>query len=770
MLTRGTSKFKSLKGRLNGMPIIIAGPILRRVEKNSVTVWFASKKALSDVILEVINPKNKIVLSSHQEKTVALGKNLHVLAVTATLGKGLKMKETYLYNITFGEKNLSSKGIVAASNEDFRAFYCYGDHVLPSFVLPEDITKLKIIHGSCRKPHGGKIDALSGLDRILEASVNDVSRPQLQIFTGDQIYADDVSDILLYILRDAEDTLMNWDSGTELLPEELSLEQMMPGNRQNTVAPSPDKTVKGKLTSSHAKSHLITLSEFYCMYLFVWSDVLWPRNFPSINEVVTSLNDPIYKKIFDDIKDTKQKIEEGRIGELIDKVIESGNPIPPEVITYSDELSALNSFTNSLRFVRRGLANIPTYMIFDDHDVTDDWFLTREWFTNTMGQDSLSRRIIQNGMAAYAVFQAWGNTPDLFSNGHGQKLLGLMSSLVTTGNQAQIFNEIGDKVLPDLKNHQRELTGSKIPWHYNLEFKDFRLIILDTRTQRGYPSSAGSPALLKGQAINEQLPDRNADKEVTIIVSPAPVFGDIKIEEIQEISSYWSGMYTNDLEAWTFNSAAYESFIHHIASYGRVVCLSGDVHYSFSVSVKYWNERDSGKSRAAIAQLCCSSLKNSDSNTLSTNSWYLRPPSEKIFFVTWPTNGKHVKDLRGRDNSPKFVNVLANKLVKIKSPPFYPMIREGHNHKIQSRYYLAYIRNGKSSTFKDTVVGTDNIGVISFNWPENNQSEKKVIHSLWYSSPASSKLISQFDNPFQLNTIHEVPLVIPTDTEPHPGD
>ena len=40
----------------------------------------------------------------------------------------------------------------------------------------------------------------------------------------------------------------------------------------------------------------------------------------------------------------------------------------------------LRDFERGLAKVRRVLANIPTYMMFDDHDVTDDWNLNPMWF------------------------------------------------------------------------------------------------------------------------------------------------------------------------------------------------------------------------------------------------------------------------------------------------------------------------------------------------------------------------------------------------------
>jgi len=60
--------------------------------------------------------------------------------------------------------------------------------------------------------------------------------------------------------------------------------------------------------------------------------------------------------------------------------------------------------------VRRALANVPTYMIFDDHDVTDDWNLTARWRDRVRASPA-GRRIVANALAAYWAFQGWGNDP-----------------------------------------------------------------------------------------------------------------------------------------------------------------------------------------------------------------------------------------------------------------------------------------------------------------------------------------------------------------------
>jgi hypothetical protein len=63
---------------------------------------------------------------------------------------------------------------------------------------------------------------------------------------------------------------------------------------------------------------------------------------------------------------------------------------------------------------RPGLAHLPTLMIFDDHDITDDWNLSAQWEETAYGHP-FSKRIIGNALLAYMLCQGWGNNPDAFS-------------------------------------------------------------------------------------------------------------------------------------------------------------------------------------------------------------------------------------------------------------------------------------------------------------------------------------------------------------------
>ena len=85
----------------------------------------------------------------------------------------------------------------------------------------------------------------------------------------------------------------------------------------------------------------------------------------------------------------------------------------------SDETkNNLKILNQTLPKVRRAMANISTFMIFDDHDVTDDWNLNPAWrdrvFTSPLGKAN-----VRNAMMAYALFQDWGNRADSYNRvGH----------------------------------------------------------------------------------------------------------------------------------------------------------------------------------------------------------------------------------------------------------------------------------------------------------------------------------------------------------------
>lgn len=85
-------------------------------------------------------------------------------------------------------------------------------------------------------------------------------------------------------------------------------------------------------------------------------------------------------------------------------------PQPPTLTAerrqrYALEQSRIDAFKAGLGGVGRALAHLPSLMIFDDHDVTDDWNLSAQWEETAYGHP-FSKRIIGNALLAYLLCQA----------------------------------------------------------------------------------------------------------------------------------------------------------------------------------------------------------------------------------------------------------------------------------------------------------------------------------------------------------------------------
>jgi len=589
-----------LAERFDRLPLILTGPILRRTEQHAVTVWLALKE--SQMVTLRIYAKdetgNLLEQMSGTRRTIRLGDHLHLVAVTAHStndNKGLAWGGLYYYDLFFQIVNpsddqvpetaahLSTQGILNmdSSTASLLERLVYPGHPLPGFVLPPpDLNQFRIFHGSCRKPHGVGKEMLSALDTILEDSAqNSEHRPQQLFLTGDQIYADDVAEPLLFAIIDAGTFLFSGNQEEVLPLVDVPARLLAPGNREDTVRN------KAFFTSEVPESHLISLNEYTTMYLFAWSDLLWPDDLP-IPEYI----DAYPNGLPDPVKQAKAEAE------------------------YQHKTERLRAFRSALPQVRRALANIATYMICDDHDVTDDWYLDGAWCQRVLG-NVLGRRIIFNALVAYALFQAWGNTPEQFDAPNGTALLEAVDGW--HGDESDLRVATISQVI----GLPRDFGGSgqlhcpeqALRWHYTFTGPQYHVIVMDTRTQRIYLTPNEFPGLLSPDAIDSQIiGSANKHAEVTLIISATPVLGVDFVEAIQ----FWSRLrskntYTYDPESWGLERLTFQRFLKAISTLKRVVILSGDVHFAFGSSLEYWDHNT--KATAKIVDYTSSPLLNEGS-------------------------------------------------------------------------------------------------------------------------------------------------------------
>jgi hypothetical protein len=615
--------------RIEHLPLILTGPILRRTESKAVTVWVALK-APREVTLKIYatdanGSTIKTLLLEGTRSTVPLGEQLHIVAVTAKPVKHYQLEpgQIYAYDLSFGsyEQNLPQALNSATHSPDVTVSYF--EHQLPTFAMPpEDLNDLQLAHGSCRKLHGGGQDALPMLDDLIEHYAKEPnSRLHQLFFTGDQIYGDDVADPLLWVATQVGDTLLGWEENLPFYQtpttgyEYKKPSELKPGQRTDIARDFCSFTAMHSNCPEKAKSHLLSLGEYFVSYLLVWSSILWPESLPEGKDIH---------------KDPKQARQ------------------------WDKEVRHLEDCRAQLWKVRRALANVPTYMICDDHDISDDWYLNRAWCTNVLGKP-LGRRVVQNGLLAYAVFQAWGNTPEQFqegqSGGNLLKAATIWSASAGTDEVAskeiakflglpQIEPETGlpkFKLDKDVLILDRDYPDGTLPleWHYTVRSLKHEVIVLDTRTWRGYPMREGEmgrwadgqmgrisnpkwvdegtisllmagsaiapPMLLCPTAFEKQiqkpleLTDRlqqtgESSIEITFVVLPTNLVSLRIIDVVQQWELEKGNVFNSDVgDAWNLNEVALSKLLAELFKRRqRVVVLSGDIHFGGAVRLSYW--------------------------------------------------------------------------------------------------------------------------------------------------------------------------------------
>ncbi len=590
--------------------MIIAGPILRHVSQHQLTFWLVTNKpydAQFQLFYDTDSlPTHVIDLDAQQHQQVRIGEQAFINLISIDFTQALPLNQLLAYNFIFSEDD-QQHSLVQLMPE-----LLYAQQKYPNFVIKPDVKQM--LHGSCRKPHFDSGDGLVQVDHVLADSILDVeARPAMLMMSGDQIYADDVAGPTLVAIHQVIELLGLYDeqwqgtvvnSSDELFASPLCYyqrDQLLPHDTANKAVYDKIFAASKKpiFTSVNAKNHLVTLAEVFAMYLLTWSPVMW---------------------------------------RLVN--LQSNNVADKFTETYQAETKIIERFIEGLSVVNRALAHIPTYMIFDDHDITDDWNLTRAWEEAAYGHP-FSKRIIGNTLIGYWLCQGWGNAPDKFTE----------------------FNQTAKQYFNEGKYLQQEQLINELlawdQWHYSLATTP-KVIVLDTRTQRWRSeSNAGKPSgLMDWEALSELQQELINQPEV-ILVSPAPIYGVKMIETIQRVFTFLGKPLVVDAENWMAHSGTANVMLNifrHYKTPPHFIILSGDVHYSFFYEVTHRFRRNNSR----IFQITSSGIKNQfPSGLLRLLERLNRHLYATYSPLNWFTKRRRMK-VRVRKPDPKQRNTLVN--------------------------------------------------------------------------------------------------------------
>jgi hypothetical protein len=640
------------------LPQVLAGPIIRRIEPRLCSFWIALSHPASVQVsvwrrIQVAGDTPGTVASGEPELagaiavTLAAGRRLHVRVVTVKLDPAeppFEPGQIHSYDIqvvTQSErKGLRQLGLLKnevltdhpelSVDRPLGLALGYVEDRLPSFVAaPPTIEQVRMAHCSCRKSFSPGRDALAWLDDVIEEHHADpAERPQQLFLTGDQIYADDFSAALLVMLGELAKDLMGARERlqvTTTTPNGQTIDQQFDADLHNFPAARRQKIVieLGGYTTEDGESHLLSFGEYAAMYLAVWSPRVWRtlgtpiqifNNFdPDFPELQPFWSRPEDSKAFGgDAAKWRENAEKPESG-------------------FNRQVKQTLAFRDAVPHVARALANVATYMIFDDHDVTDDWNLNKKW-VNRVYSKAFGRQIVRNAVMAYGVFQGWGNDPVVYQSGKNAEFLAEVARLHDgQGTPGEDPIPIGPTQRIDTLCG---VTGADFKeqavWNYIVRSPKTQVIVLDTRTSRKFTGQTYLPPDLIGLDREDQIPKGplTDGRELLFIVSAAPVLGPDIIDalgwplaQVAIDARYFGfgvdgtgtqkanvGVEKYDAEGWSSNEVAREELFKRVAPYERAVFLGGDVHFACSLTMDYYRKDVPLPSR--FAQLTASPARN----------------------------------------------------------------------------------------------------------------------------------------------------------------
>lgn len=270
------------------------------------------------------------------------------------------------------------------------------------------------------------------------------------------------------------------------------------------------------------------------------------------------------------------------------------------------------------------LSTVPSCMIFDDHDIRDDWNTSYDWHVEINKTQWWHQRLM-GGLAAYWVYQHLGNlSPEQLSTDP------VFGPVLTAGPGEHL--DLTDAVFELMERVDRNPDVYR--WSYRRELGDSRLVMVDSRAARVLEPqrrSMLSPGeldwlrqqlrldsdpqhrprhLLIGTSLPFLLPPGMHDLEAIDETVASGVYGKVPAALAEKLRR------SLDMEHWAAFTSGFDEVADMVLAVARgdrgpipatVTFLSGDVHNSYLAEVLD-AARYGAKSR--IVQAVCSPIHN----------------------------------------------------------------------------------------------------------------------------------------------------------------
>ncbi|MGI8427810.1 MAG: alkaline phosphatase D family protein [Solirubrobacteraceae bacterium] len=259
------------------------------------------------------------------------------------------------------------------------------------------------------------------------------------------------------------------------------------------------------------------------------------------------------------------------------------------------------------------LSTIPTAMIFDDHDVRDDWNISESWVEETRATPWWGDRIV-GALATYWIYQHLGNlSPAQLERDS------LYTQVLAAEDAAPLLREFAIAA-------EREGGGSL--WSFSRQLAGTRLVVIDGR--EGRVLTGGRREILdenEWRWVEEELTGEFDHVLIanTLPVLLAPTLHYVEAWNEAVCQGSWGKTAARlseklrrgiDLEHWAAFQSSFHRMIDLIMQVGSghrgtppasIVLLGGDVHQAYLESVGF---RRSSQVHSAVYQAVCSPFRH----------------------------------------------------------------------------------------------------------------------------------------------------------------
>ena len=261
------------------------------------------------------------------------------------------------------------------------------------------------------------------------------------------------------------------------------------------------------------------------------------------------------------------------------------------------------------------LSTVPTAMIFDDHDISDDWNTSAAWVEHMRRQPWWDERIT-SGLASYWLYQHLGNlSPDDLDDDP------VWPKVREAGDATRVLREFAFQA-------DREVQGTR--WSYRRDFGGTRLVVIDSRCGRVLEDGRREMVDDDEWAWIEEQAAGDFDHLLLATSLPfalAPAIHDLEAWNEAVTAGAWGRPMAwvgekirqgIDLEHWAAFGDSFDrlgALIEAVAgghrgrAPGSVVVLSGDVHHAYLAEFSFRGEH-AGHGHSPAWQAVCSPLRN----------------------------------------------------------------------------------------------------------------------------------------------------------------